>query len=405
MIALYHAHPLMMEFDAQVISCQPAAGQEGVFEVILSNTAFYPTGGGQPCDAGTIDGQPVIDVTHEGDDAPIVHFVRCGQPLQATVHGVVDEARRLDHSQQHSGQHLLSNLLHRHFGAYSLGLHIGAKESYVDIAQAKTVPMSREIADQLEAEIAQWIARGERVHCFFPTAEQLRTLPLRKKPDAHEMLRIVHIGTQEAVACCGTHVSTTAQVQAVTILSWQQSHGNLRIFFVAGLRAINYAKLRIDQADAAAKLFSCSIADVMPAIERMRAQNTDLARQLSDAKKQLMLIELAALQPLKGVHPLQGAQSEVYAAVLDGASEAQLKDGIAALTLDEHAACFLAAPSGDGYAVAVGVGAASPLHAGNTLKAVLAALGGKGGGRKDSAFGRCQKMDLAKVKDVLLQMQ
>lgn len=399
MIALYHAHPLMMEFDAQVVSCLPIAGQDGVFEVILSNTAFYPTGGGQPCDTGTIDGHPVIDVTHEGDDAPIVHFVRCGQPLQAVVHGVIDEARRLDHSQQHSGQHLLSSLLYRHFGAYSLGLHIGAQESYVDIAQAKTVPMSRGIADQLEAEIAQWIARGERIHCFFPTAEELETLPLRKKPDAHEMLRIVHIGTQEAVACCGTHVGTTAQVQAMTILSWQQSHGNLRIFFVAGLRAINYAKLRIDQADAAAKLFSCSIADVMPAIERLRAQNTDLARQLSDAKKQLMLIELDALKPI------DGAQGKVYAAVLDGATEAQLKDGIAALTRDEHAACFLATPSGDGYAVAVGVGSASPVHAGNTLKAVLAALGGKGGGRKDSAFGRCQQMDLGKVKDVFLQMQ
>ena len=132
MIALYHSHPDCMEFTSEVVSCTPSRA-EGCFDVVLSNTAFYPTGGGQPCDLGTLNGHPVIAVEHEDETQPIVHTVRCNAPLTGTVTGNIDEARRRDHTQQHSGQHLLSHILYERFGAYSLGLHIGAQDSYVDV--------------------------------------------------------------------------------------------------------------------------------------------------------------------------------------------------------------------------------------------------------------------------------
>jgi len=116
MIALYHSHPEMMEFTAEVVSCVPSR-EEGCFDVILSNTAFYPTGGGQPCDLGTINGHPVVAVEHEDETLPIVHTVRCSEPLTGDVTGVIDENRRRDHTQQHSGQHLLSHVLYERFGA------------------------------------------------------------------------------------------------------------------------------------------------------------------------------------------------------------------------------------------------------------------------------------------------
>ena len=285
MIALYHSHPELTEFTAEVLSCEAVEGQEGLWQVVLSNTAFYPTGGGQPCDLGELNGCEVVDVTHEGDEAPIYHFVRSAAPLSGTVTGRIDAARRRDHTQQHSGQHLLSYLLYKRFGAYSLGLHIGEKDGYVDLTDLGGASLTREICDELEAEINRWIAQDEPVKAFFPTPEELETLPLRKKPDAHEALRIVCIGKDEAVACCGTHVASTAQIQMFHILSWQQSHGNLRIFFVAGLRAVHYAKARIDQADAGAKFFSCGISDLMPSIERLKAANIELTRQLNAARR------------------------------------------------------------------------------------------------------------------------
>lgn len=397
MIAYYHSHPEWTEFSAEVLSCERAEGAEGLWRVVLSNTAFYPTGGGQPCDTGKIDGHRVIDVTHDGDDAPIYHIVQSDAPLCGTVTGHIDAERRRDHTQQHSGQHLLSYLLYKRFSAYSLGLHIGEKDSYVDLTDLGGASLTREICDELEAEINRWIARDEPVRAFFPTQEELQTLPLRKKPDAHENLRIVCIGKDEAVACCGTHVSSTAQIQMLHILSWQQSHGNLRIFFVAGMRAVNYAKVRMDQADAGARLFSCGISDLTASIERLKASHNELARQLSAARRELVLSRLASLTP--EMHP----QGHLYLAVLDGADDAQLKDGISDITRrDPMAICFLAAPSKDQYAAALGVGADCAVHAGQALKDVLSVLGGKGGGRPDSAFGRCAQMDEAKVRAALL---
>ena len=399
MTALYHTHPECTRFTAEVVNCEPVPEQEGLYRVELSDTAFYPTGGGQPCDLGVLDGCPVVDVTHAGDEAPILHYVRSARPLSGTVTGQIDAARRRDHTQQHSGQHLISHVLYERFGAYSLGLHVGREDSYVDLVDDGSFRLTREICDDMEREINEWIARDEPVRCFFPTEQELADLPLRKKPDPHEALRIVCIGTEEAVACCGTHVTSTAQVQMVHILSWQQSHGNLRVFFVAGLRAVQYAALRIAQADAAAKLFSCNVAELTTAVERLKAQGQELAHQLGEARKALVLGKLAALEP--EAH----AQGNLYAAVLDGADDAQLREGISAVTRrDPMAVCFLAAPAGEQYAAALGTGAQCAVHAGNALRAVLSVLGGKGGGRPDSAFGRCVRMDEEEARAALRSM-
>ena len=399
MPALYHTHPEQTDFTAQVVSCEAVPGKENLWRVVLSDTAFYPTGGGQPCDAGTLNGCEVTDVTHDGDDAPIVHFVRSVQPLSGEVTGHIDAQRRLDHTQQHSGQHLISHVLYERFGAYSLGLHVGAQDSYVDLTDDGSWEMTRRIADEAEQEIAQWIARNEPVRCFFPTAKELEQLPLRKKPDPHEALRIVCIGSEEAVACCGTHVATTGQVQAVRILSWQQSHGNLRIFFVAGLRALNYARVRIEQADAAAKQLSCNVSDLAAAVERLKTQTAELSHALAELRREQTVQKLSALEPLNA------PCGPLYAAQLDGADTDALKDGLNLLTRREGAVCFLCAEQpGGGYSVALGVGEGSPIRAGDALRKLLPLLDGKGGGRPDSAFGRCARMDLDLVKKTLSEL-
>ena len=204
MIALYHSDPDLLEFSAEVRACAPVAGADDLYDVVLSNTAFYPTGGGQPCDAGTLDGFPVEDVSHEGDLAPIVHRVRAPRPLSGVVRGCVDKARRLDFSQQHTGQHMLSHVLCERFDAYSLGLHIGRDDAYVDLAGADAAPMTRALADELEAEVNAWIAQDEPVRCFFPTPEELEALPPRVNGPIHLGL-YAHKGINDGLtaADCG----------------------------------------------------------------------------------------------------------------------------------------------------------------------------------------------------------
>ncbi len=396
MIALYHREPEQLDFAAEVLSCVPAG--EGCFDVVLSDTAFYPTGGGQPCDLGELDGFPVEDVRKEGDIAPIVHRVRAPHVLRGTVRGRVDAARRLDHCQQHTGQHMLSHVLSERFDAYSLGLHIGREDAYVDLQGADAAPMTRELADELEDEVNRWIARDEPVRCLFPTEEELPLLPLRKKPDPHAELRIVCIGEKEAVACCGTHARSTGQVQAVRILSWQQSHGNLRLFFLAGLRALRWAYPRAEAAERAAQRFSCGAQDLLAAIERLQAQNATLAHRVS------ALTRAQAEAALRALQPIATAAGPLYAACLPGADASLLRECLGRLSSAPRAVCFLCAPPQEGGAAALGVGAGSPLHAGQALRALLQVFGGKGGGRADSAFGRCDSMDIPRAAAILTEL-
>ncbi len=397
MIALYHQFPEMREFCEEVVSCEVA--ENGCFKVILNNTAFYPTGGGQPCDLGTLNGCPVLDVSEEYEGAPIVHLVKSDAPLNGKVTGVIDRERRLDFMQQHSGQHLLSHCLYERFRSYSLGLHIGAADGYVDVVNDGSFTMTRELADEMEREVTAWIARNEPVRCFFPTDEELEHLPLRKKKDEHENLRVVCIGKDEAVACCGTHVATTGQVQMVHILSWNQSHGNLRIFFVAGQRAVNYALTRIGQADAVAKLFSCGIQDVLPMVEKTKNQVAELQRELGNAKKELAMGKLAQIAPIST------EKGEIYVAELPGADDKTLKDGISALTKSHSKAiCLLAAQAGEQFLLSMGLGKESTENAGTLLKGLLSVFGGKGGGRQDSAFGKSERFDAEEAKAILLSL-
>ena len=397
MIALYHQFPEMREFTEEVISCE--AAENGCFKVILNNTAFYPTGGGQPCDFGTLDGFPVLDVSEEYEGAPIVHLVKTDKPLSGKVKGVIDWNRRLDHMQQHSGQHLLSHCLYERFQSYSLGLHIGAEDGYVDLVNDGSFTMTRDLADEMEREVTAWIARNEPVKCFFPTDEELEQLPLRKKKDEHKNLRVVCIGKDEAVACCGTHVATTGQVQMVHILSWNQSHGNLRIFFVAGQRAVNYAMARIRQADSVAKLFSCGISDVLPMVEKTKNQIAELTHEVASAKKEL------AMGKLSQIAPISTEKGSLYVALLPDADDKALKDGIAVMTKrTPNSVCLLAARAGEQFLLSMGLGKDCPCNAGTLLKNLLATFGGKGGGRQDSAFGKAERFDCEEAKEILVSL-
>ena len=291
---------------------------------------------------------------------------------------------------------MLSHVLCERFDAYSLGLHIGRDDAYVDLAGADAAPMTRALADELEAEVNAWIAQDEPVRCFFPTPEELEALPLAQEAGpppgaAHRLHRLARGGRllRHARALDGPGPGPAHPLLAA------EPRQPAPLLCGGGCAR-------------------CAGPGRGPSRRRARRASSPAGRRTSSRpwtgfahRTQTWRTALRSLRAsgspaqLTSLAPVPSPAGPLYAACLEGADADGLREGLALLTRREGAVCFLCAPSGEGYAVALGAGPGARVHAGQALRAVLAELGGKGGGRADSAFGRCARMDLAAVLRVL----
>ena len=228
---LYYQDPHMREFDARVVSCAP--GKHG-FDVVLDRTAFYPEGGGQPGDTGMLGGVRVSDTHERGGE--IVHY--CDAPLEtgSRVHGALDWQRRFDLMQQHSGEHLVSGIIHRRFGYDNVGFHMGAEMITIDLSGMLTPEQLRAV--EQEANEAVW--RDLPTEITYPDAETLRTLPYRSKKELSGEVRIVTFPGVDICACCGTHVKSTGEIGLIKIFSCEKFHEGVRLELLCGRRALEY---------------------------------------------------------------------------------------------------------------------------------------------------------------------
>ena len=260
---LYYADPFLYRFTATVVSCEPA---KTGWRVVLDRTAFYPEGGGQPSDHGTLDGIPVTDV-HE-QDGVIFHI--CGQAVETgrTVEGVLDWERRFDHMQQHSGEHILSGILCNRFHCDNVGFHLGADTVTIDY----NADLSWE--DAMEAEhIANAVVTADRaVEIAYPSPEELSSMNYRSKKELTGQVRIVTFPAADCCACCGTHVLRTGQVGLVKILSCQKFRSGVRLEIVCGARALRLLSQAYDQNRQAAKALSVKPDATAAAVERTLAE-------------------------------------------------------------------------------------------------------------------------------------
>ena len=225
---LYETDPYVQTFTATVLVCTPAGEQ---FAVQLDRTAFYPEGGGQPCDTGALGTALVTDVQEHG--GVITHTVSAALPVGQTVEGRIDWARRRDHMEQHTGEHILSGTLHRLFGAENVGFHIGSPAVRMDMS----VPLTAGQLAEAETQANAVIRADAPVRCWYPAPEDLAKLTYRSKKEIDGAVRLVDAGGADLCACCGTHVSTTGQVGAIKILSAQSYKGGTRLAVVCGERA------------------------------------------------------------------------------------------------------------------------------------------------------------------------
>lgn len=345
--------------------------------MVLDQTCFYATSGGQPNDLGTLGGCAVLDVQEEEGTGRITHFV--DGPLQGEVQGEIDWVRRLDHTEQHSGQHLLSGVFEHLFDAETCSWHLGAESCTVDLAvEALTV----EQVEQVELECNRIIRSALPIVTHLADQESIHRYPLRKPPTVTENIRVVEIQGYDWSACAGTHVQHTGELGLLKIKSWEKNKKYTRVEFLVGSRALQ-DYMRLDRATRElCRSLSIGVPSLPQYVARTQEELASLRRQVKALQEQLLEIEAQEL--LAQSHRVSGAS--LVRTVFGGRSVEELK--LLAAKVAAH----------PGSVAIFGTRGAIPqivlyrsvdlrLDMGGIIRQVLPLIAGKGGGSPVQAQG------------------
>jgi len=362
---LYYRDSYLCSFSGQVISC---AERNNGYEVILDRTAFYPEGGGQPGDTGTLGGVCVTD-THERD-GEIVHYCSGALAVGAEVMGEIDRARRFDLMQQHSGEHIVSGLICKRFSCDNVGFHLGTDTVVIDFNH----PMTPEELGEIERAANEVIWENRPFVVTYPTPEELKQIPYRSKKELTGQVRIVECPGADCCACCGTHVRSAGELGIIKLLSLKPFREGVRIEMAAGKRAYEYVRTMTEQNSRVSVLLSAKPGETAAAVRRVQ-------EELAAAKYRLVGFENKLFAGR--AEQLCGA-GDVLLFEEDLTPDAVRRccDAVAAVC-GGRAAVF-SGSDGTGYKYAVGT-AEGDLR--EFVKALNAALFGRGGGKPNFAQG------------------
>jgi alanyl-tRNA synthetase len=367
---LYYNEPYRRSFDGTVTAVQPVGDR---YHVVLDHTAFYPTSGGQPFDTGTLGGAAVSDVI-DREDGTIAHVVSAPLKVGEVVQGEIDWARRFDHMQQHTGQHLLSAAFDRLFGARTESFHMGQRSSTIDLARELSAAQIARAED--DANQVVWEDRPVTIR--FATAEEAAAMPLRKESGRTGSLRLIEVQGYDLSACGGTHVERTGAIGVIAVGGWEKFRGGSRIEFLCGGRAVERFRLWRDALAAMQKHLSVAPVDMAGSIERMQEDSKALQRTIRGFQEKLAAHEAGALLA-KG--------SPVIVEALDGWDAQGLKGIAAAATSADPRAVVALFTTTTPALVVIARGSSATVDANAVLKHLTATFGGKGGGKPDLAQG------------------
>ncbi len=293
-IKLFYENRYMKEFDGTVLSC--TEDKKG-WAIVLDQTAFYPEGGGQPCDHGVMTfGDTVaniVDVREKSGE--VVHYSDTEIPAGTQIHGVIDWERRFDMMQQHTGEHIFSGVVNSMFGYNNVGFHLSEKDNVVDFDG----PLTKEDIKAIMDRCNETIWRNLPVTAEYP--ENVKEMEYRSKKELSGPIRIVTAGDADICACCGTHTATTSQAGPVVALTSMAYKGGTRINILCGRRAVEYLKNRNDDCYDISHQLSVPVEKITEAVATRMTEIDNLKYQLAQAKRRLMTVWADAAQPVDGV--------------------------------------------------------------------------------------------------------
>ena len=360
---LFEKDMALLSFTADVTECR--AGKNG-YEVILDRTAFFPEGGGQPADRGTLGGANVLDARRRGGE--VVHLCDAPLPVGETVTGQVDAERRLMHSQQHSGEHIFSGLVHRRFGYDNVGFHMGSDAVTMDF----NGPMTEAEAREIERRANGIVWENRPIEVFVPSREELAGIEYRSKKEIDGDVRLVRIEGADCCACCGTHLRRTGEIGQIKLLSVQNYKQGVRVSILCGGRALEYETEMLLALREAAVALSCREAGLPEAVRRLLGERDRLRYENGALAMRLFGLESAGER-----------ENAVRVYASDSLPAARLHE--AASLLAAGGVCGLALQKKDGGWNFALTSAAEDVRPATRL--LLSRFGGKGGGPRDMTQG------------------
>lgn len=367
--ARYYHHPDERSFDATVTGCR--AYKDGLFAITLSDTLFYPEGGGQPGDTGTLSGVRVTDTRLSGDE--IIHICEAELPVGQTVHGELDWERRFRHMQCHTGEHIFSGIAHELYGCNNVGFHLSPDCVTIDFDRVLTAEQLAEV----ERQTNEAVFADVPTVISYPDADTLHTLDYRSKKELTGTVRIVEAGGRDVCACCGLHVARSGMVGCVKVGTQTPHRGGIRLTLLIGWDAVRDYDQKQKSVTEISHILSAKPHEVAQAVELMASRNDRYKAEVIALHEQIFRLKAALL-------PSDQDRLWSFAENLSPVQIRQFADILAEQT--GWAAVFSEAPNG-GYQYAI---CGHNVDVRPICKELNQALNGHGGGKPAVVQGAVQ---------------
>ncbi|PEN86552.1 alanyl-tRNA editing protein [Bacillus toyonensis] len=373
---LYYIDAYTKDFTTKIIK-QDYDKEDNLY-VVLNETAFYPTGGGQPYDTGTLNGTLVTNV--EEVNGEIRHFI-AEQLETAEVEGKINWERRFDHMQQHAAQHILSAAFWDHFNIPTIGFHLGKETVTIDLETenlpAETIEKAVQIANNIVFE-------NHPIRIQWMNLEEAKTLPLRKEPTLTENIRVVIIENFDYNGCGGTHPRRTGEVGLIQVLNWERNKGGIRLTFIAGWRTLKLMGQQQQIMKDVSKQLNSSETDIPAKVAQLLISQKENEKAIQTMNEKLLFAEANELlqQPAE-IH----AGFLISKVFINRSMQEVAKLSAIIIEQQEHAITYFVIENDDKLQCILACGKTVTLDMNALLKDALPAIEGKGGGNKKSA--RC----------------
>ena len=277
----------MITFSAVVTACEKV---EDYYEAVLDRTAFFPEGGGQYADTGMIDGVRVVDAQERNEI--IYHKIEKPLEIGKTVEGCIDWEERFSKMQQHSGEHIVSGIVHAKYGYDNVGFHMGTDAITIDF----NGPLTKEQLKEIEKKANEAVVQNLEVQVDYPTREELENLKYRSKIEIEGQVRLVTVPGHDACACCAPHVKKTGEIGVIKLIGMQNYKGGVRVSMLCGTRAIADYEEKSERMKELSVMLSAPESDVVQEVARLKEEISEQKYKIAQLQQRLLDCKVNAIE-------------------------------------------------------------------------------------------------------------